>query len=44
MLAVTRNSGLRLYSGEDLDVAGCTKVVDAIAADVRAVLDRTHSP
>ena len=35
MLAVTRNSGLGLYSGEDLDVDGYRKVVDAIAADVR---------
>jgi hypothetical protein len=34
MLAVTRNSGLRLYSGDDLDVAGYRKV--AIAAVVRA--------
>ena len=36
MLAVTRNSTLELYSGKDLDVAGYRKVVDAIAADVRA--------
>jgi hypothetical protein len=36
MLQVTRNSGLALYSGDDLDVAGYRKVVDAIAADVRA--------
>jgi hypothetical protein len=36
MLAVNRNSGLALYSGKDLGVAGYHKVVDAIAADVRA--------
>jgi hypothetical protein len=33
---VTRGSSLELYSGEDLDTAGYRKVVDAIAADVRA--------
>jgi hypothetical protein len=36
MLSVTRNTSLELYSGKDLDVAGYRKVVDAIAADVRA--------
>ena len=36
MLAVSRNNTLELYSGKDLDVAGYRKVVDAIAADVRA--------
>jgi hypothetical protein len=36
MLQVTRNSGVELYSGKDLDVTGYRKVVDAIAADVRA--------
>ena len=36
MLAVSRNSGLDLYSGKDLGVTGYRKVVDAIAADVRA--------
>jgi len=36
MLAVTRNSSLDLYSGKDLGVTGYRKVVDAIAADVRA--------
>jgi hypothetical protein len=35
-LQVTRGSSLELYSGEDLDTAGYRKVVDAIAADVRA--------
>ena len=40
MLAVTRNSGLELYSGKDLDVAGYRKVVDAIATDVRARMGR----
>ena len=36
MLAVSRNNTLELFSGKDLDVAGYRKVVDAIAADVRA--------
>ena len=36
MLRVTRNSGLKLYSGSDLDAGHYRKVVDAIAADVRA--------
>ena len=36
MLSVNRDSGLDLYSGKDLGVAGYRKVVDAIAADVRA--------
>ena len=40
MLGVTRNSGLEQYSGKQLDVAGYRKVVDAIAADVRAGLKR----
>lgn len=40
MLRVTRNSGLELYSGTDLGVAGYRKVVDAIAADVRARMPR----
>lgn len=40
MLGVTRSSGLEPYSGKQLDVAGYRKVVDAIAADVRARLTR----
>ncbi len=36
MLAVSRNNTLDLYSGSDLDIAGYRKVVDAIAAEVRA--------
>ena len=36
MLAVSRNNTLELFSGKDLDVAGYRKVVDAIAAEVRA--------
>ncbi len=36
MLHVSRGSTLKLGSGKDLDVAGYRKVVDAIAADVRA--------
>ena len=36
MLAVSRNNTLELYSGKDLDVAGYRKVIDAIAAEVRA--------
>jgi hypothetical protein len=35
-LKVSRNDGLKLYSGSDLKVNGYRKVVDAIAADVRA--------
>jgi hypothetical protein len=40
MLDVSRHNTLDLYSGKDLDVAGYTKVVDAIAADVRTALDQ----
>ena len=40
MLTVTRNSSLELFSGKDLEVDGYRKVVDAIAADVRASLPR----
>lgn len=40
MLGVKRNSGLELYSGKQLGAAGYRKVVDAIAADVRAGLKR----
>jgi hypothetical protein len=36
MLRVTRGTGLALYSGKELDTADYRKVVDAIAADVRA--------
>jgi hypothetical protein len=36
MLRVSRHSGLALYSGEDLGKGAYRKVVDAIAADVRA--------
>lgn len=38
MLAVSRNNTLDLYSGKDLDVAAYTKVVDAIAPEVRTAL------
>ena len=38
MLAVNRGSGLDLWSGRDLGVTGYRKVVDAIAADVRALM------
>jgi hypothetical protein len=40
MLGVTRNSGLDLFSGKQPGAAGYRKVVDAIAADVRARLPR----
>jgi hypothetical protein len=36
MLRVTRHSGLELYSGKDVDVAGYRKLADAIATDMRA--------
>jgi hypothetical protein len=36
MLRVSRHSGLALYSGEDLTKGAYRKVVDAIAADMRA--------
>jgi hypothetical protein len=38
MLSVTRANGLGTFSGKDLSDAGYTKVVDAIAGDVRARL------
>jgi hypothetical protein len=40
MLGVSRNSGLELYSGKQPGAAGYRKVVDAIAADVRARLPK----
>jgi hypothetical protein len=40
MLRVTRNSGLQLYSGSDLDAGHYRKVVDAIAEEVRARLPK----
>ena len=40
MLGVSRNSGLELYSGKQPGAADYRKVVDAIAADVRARLPK----
>ena len=39
-LSVKRNSGLALYSGKDLSAGAYRRVVDAIAAQVRAGMEK----